>query len=153
MQNVAPGLGDNADLCSRSFSIFSRVSVRQNVELSDSIDPQKLAANAARRYRKLTRPGIFNAVQQEQILCGPPSGHRKCVPIAGARLSALHRAIIDRSRVESYQVIEASAVERQILHFALSYNSGDRGCRRIDYGSLFRNYDLLNQFAHFEPQV
>lgn len=65
MRGVASRLGDHVDLRAGSLSVFDGIGIREDVELPHRIDSQQLSTHSARRNRKLTRSGIFNAVQQE----------------------------------------------------------------------------------------
>ena len=71
MQLVASGLRYDADLSAGSFSIFGGVCPSKDIELPYRIDPEKVAADPARRHGKLARPGIFNSIQQHDIVAGP----------------------------------------------------------------------------------
>jgi hypothetical protein len=45
------------------------------------------------------------------------------------------------------------AVERQIFYFALAHHSRNRGGRGVDQRDRFRDDNLLDEIAHFKPEV
>src|SRR6185312_12698696 len=102
---------------------------------------------------KLTRPGILDAVQQEQVFAGAPSRHGEGVSIASAGVDALHRAVIDRAGIERNQTIEASTVEREVFNFALPDYAGHAGGSRVDQRGLFGNRHLLDNIANLKPYI
>ena len=57
------------------------------------------------------------------------------------------------ARVERDQIIEAAAIERQILHFLLIDHAGNGRRGGVDNGSLRGNRYLLQEAADFETHV
>src|SRR2546425_4607054 len=85
---IASGLRHNRDLRPGSLAVFGRVRSREDVEFTDRIDSQKVSAYAPGRYRELARSGVFNAVQQKDILQRPPPRDGEGIAIAGAGICA-----------------------------------------------------------------
>ncbi len=152
MQRIGPGLRDHADLRAGSLPVFGAVGVGLDVELADGVDAQQVAAHAARSDGELARPGVLNAVEQHQIVHGPPSIHRERISVAGAGVGAF-QAVVDDAGVQGHQIVEAAAVERQVLHFALSDESRNRGRGGVDHGGLFGDGHFLREIANLEPQI
>ncbi len=126
MERVGSGAGDDADLRSGALSIFGGVGIGEDIELADSVDPQQFTARATGRDGELARAGVFDAIQQEQIVSGAPSRYGERVAVAGAGVGALHGAIVDGRRVERDQVVKAAAIERQVSQLTLAHQPGDR---------------------------
>ena len=114
--------------------------------------PSKFSAHAAGRHGELAGAGVFDAIEQENIVQRPPARNRKGVSHAGDGIGAL-QAITDGSGIQRDEVVEAASVERQILYFALAHNSGNRGSGGIDHRRFRHHGYLLHQIADFELQV
>ena len=153
MHGVASRLGDHVDLRARPLSVFGGIRVGEDVELPHGVDSQQLSAHTARRHRELAGSGVFDAVQQEQVVAGPAPRHGKRVSVAGTGVGALHGAEVDGSGIQGNQVVEAAPVQRQILHFALAHHSRDGGGRGVDQRDRFGNGDLLDEIAHLKPKI
>ena len=143
MQLIAPRLGHDADLRAGALPVFGGVGVSKSVELAHGVDAEQLPADPTRRNRKLAGAGKFHAVQQEHVFRRPPPRHRKRVAVARTGLRALHGAVIDRTRVQRQQVVEAAPVQRQIFHLALPHQPGFRRCGDIHHQRPFVHHDLL----------
>ena len=89
MQVVGSRLRHHVHLSARALPVLGAVRIGQKVELPYRVDAQKVAADTAREDGKLTRPGVFDAVQQDQIVRGAAPCDRKRIAIAGAGISAL----------------------------------------------------------------
>ena len=121
VQRVRARTRDHAHLPARSFTVFGGVGICEHIEFAYRIDSQEITAGSSRGDGQLAGSGVLDPVEQKQILAGPPARYRKRVPVAGARLRAFHGAVVDRAWVQGNQVVEAAAVERQILYFALAH--------------------------------
>ena len=66
---------------------------------------------------------------------------------------ALFKAVVDRPGLSVDQIVEAAAVERQILHFALAHEARNRGGGGIDHGNILGNGDLLKILSDLEPYI
>ena len=115
-QFISARLRDHAHVRSRAFAVFRRVGVGQHIELPDGFDAQQLPADTARSNPNAVAARVLDAVQQEEILQRPAPGHGEIVPSSACGRLTLERRIVDGSRVESDQVIEAAPVQRQILN-------------------------------------
>src|SRR5579871_4262035 len=153
MQNVRARLCDYADLRACALAVLSAVCVRNDIEFADSVDAEQLAASSSRCNGKLARAGVFNSVKQKQVVTWPAPLNRECVAIARAGVSAFHGAVIDSAGVESDQVVEAAAIQGQILDLALVDDSRDRSGCGVHYGSFGGHGHLLDQFADLELQI
>ena len=152
MQKIRAGLGHDRDLRPRPLPVFGPIRVREHIELTHRVDSQQVAAHAARSDRKLARPGVFNAIQQEQVVHRAPSRYCECVPVARTGLRALQR-VIDGPGVKGEQIVEAAPVERQILDLGRADESGNRRSGRVDQRSLSRKRHLLDELANLQSQV
>ncbi len=56
------------DLRAGPLAVFGGVGVGEDIELADGVDAQQFAADAAWRDRQLAGSGVFDAVQEKQIL-------------------------------------------------------------------------------------
>ena len=66
---------------------------------------------------------------------------------------ALFKAVVDGAGIEGDQVIEAAAIERQILHLALAHHAGDRRGGGVDDGRLLGDRHLGDELADLELEV
>src|ERR1019366_321979 len=81
VERVGSGARDDADLRSGALSIFGGVGIGEDVELADGVDAQQFAARAAGRDGKLARAGVFDAIQQEQVVSGAPTRYGERVAV------------------------------------------------------------------------
>ncbi len=118
--------------------------------------PSKLLTGSTRLHVVLGGAGEFNAIEQEKILLRTISIDREVVSVGGIRnadAAGFLPGEIDDAGIEREQLIEASAVERQILNLELADDSrciggGDGHDRRI---ALHRH--LLAGFANLQRQI
>ena len=68
VQRVGSGLRHHADLRAGALAVFGAVGVGEDVEFAHGVDAQQFAADAAGRDGELARSGVFDAVQQDQIV-------------------------------------------------------------------------------------
>ena len=80
MQFVGAGCGDDADLRAVALAVAGAVGVGDHVELAHRIHAQQLAAGAARRHVDQRSAGVFDAVQQKQIVLRPASADANMLP-------------------------------------------------------------------------
>ena len=59
----------------------ARIGVGEDVEFAHRVDAQQIAADAAGRDRELARPGVFDAVQQHQVVAGTPASTENVLPL------------------------------------------------------------------------
>ncbi len=109
----------------------------------------------------LTPPGVMASwlepvysmpFSSNRLSAGRRPVDRKRVAVAGAGVGAL-QAVVDRAGIQRDQVVEAAAVERQILDLALAHHAGNGGRGGVDHRDFFGDGDLLGELADFEPQV
>src|SRR5882762_7805554 len=119
MQLIGPGLRDHADLSAGSFAVFGRIGIADHIEFTDGVNAQQLPADASRRDTDVAAARVFNSIQQEKVVVWPPPGHSEIGSFAGAyRRPGLERRIVDGPGIESNQVVETAAVERQVFDFS-----------------------------------
>ena len=152
MQRIRSRLGDHADLSARALAVLGAVRIREHVEFAHGVDPQQIAADAARRDGELAGSGVFDPIQQHHVFHGTPSRHRERISIAGAGGGTLQN-VVDDSRIERHQIVEAAAVERQFFYLALIHQSGNGGGRGVDQGRVGGHGDFFGNGADFQAQI
>src|SRR5437899_11759879 len=128
MQLIGAGLRDHADLPAGALAVFGRIGIAEYIELPDGVNAQQLAADSSRRDTDVAAPRVFNPVQQEKIVRRPPAGHSEIGAFPGAYRRSRLEVVEDGPRIESNQVVETAAVERQIFDFSFPDQSRNR-CR------------------------
>src|SRR5262245_61415992 len=118
MQLIGAGLRDHADLPASALAVFGRIGISEHIELPDRVNAQKLAADSSRRDTDVAAARIFNPIQQEKIVGRPPPRHSEIGTFAGAHRRAGLEVVEDGPRIESNQVVETTAVERQVFDFS-----------------------------------
>ena len=123
---VGAGLRDDIDLRPGSLPVLGRVGVTDQVEFPNRVNAQQLPADAARRVGLNARTAVLDSVQQKQVLQRPPPRHGEGVPFSGRRrVRRFQRGIIDRACIQGDEVIETTAIQRQILYLLLIDQPGD----------------------------
>ncbi len=125
VQLIGPGLRDCADLRAGAFSVLGAVGVGEDVEFADGVDAEQIAADAAGRDGELAGAGVFDAVQQEQILVAAAAFDGKRIAVAGAGSRALHGAVVDCAGIERDEVVEAAAVKGEFFDLFFADDAGD----------------------------
>src|SRR6266571_1315195 len=119
MKLVGSGLGDDANLCPGAFAVFGGIGIAEDVEFSHGVDPQQLPAHASWRHRDGAGSGVFDSVQQEDVLVRLSAAHGKIVPFASSVLRpGSHGGKADGPGIESDEVVETPSVERQFFYLA-----------------------------------
>ena len=124
---ICAGGGYDVDLCARTLAVFRSVRVFHHGKFSDCIHTQELAAGSSGSVVNLRSPRVFNSVEQIQILLGPAPRRGEHVAhdrVRRANPSRPLRCVVHDSRIERHQLVVTAAVQRQILHLALSNQSG-----------------------------
>ena len=153
VQGVAAGLRDYQDLGSGAFAVCRVVSAGEDVELTDCVDAEKVAADSARGDSELARTRVFDSVEEDQVVHGTAARDGEGVAVAGAGLRTLEGAVVDGPGVEGDQVIEAASVEGELFDLALSDDSGDWRGGGVDWRRLFGDGHLLLERADFESKI
>ena len=83
---------------------------------------------------------------------GAAGRHGERVAVAGAGSGAFQR-VIDGAGIEGHQIVEAAAVEGEILDLAFADHAGDRGSGGIDDRRFFGDRHLGDEFAHLKLEV
>ena len=79
VQLIGARSGDDADLRAVAFAVGGAIGVGRHVELAHRIDAEQLAARSAGRHVDERRTGVFDAVQQKQIVLRAAAAHREHV--------------------------------------------------------------------------
>src|SRR5947208_912749 len=85
MQIVIAGGRNDRNLSARPLPIVRSISVAYCIEFPHRLHSQQLTARAARRDVDKRSSGVFNAVQQKQVVLRTPPGDRKHVSHRGVR--------------------------------------------------------------------
>src|SRR5262249_52441859 len=123
MQLIGAGLRDYADLPARSLAVFGRIGISEHIELPDRVNAQKLAADSSLCHRDVCRASVFTPKQKKKMVGGPPPRHSEIGTFAGAHRRAGLEVVEDGPRIESNQVVETTAVERQVFDCSLPHES------------------------------
>ena len=84
MQGISAGLRDYADLRTGAFAVFGGIGVGEDIEFADRVDAQQFSADAAGGDAELAGAGVFDAVEEDDVIGGAASGHRERVAVTGA---------------------------------------------------------------------
>src|SRR5439155_6469041 len=88
-------------------------------ELPDGVNAQQLAADSSRRDTDVAAARVFNPIQQEKIVGRPPPGHSEIGTFTGAHRRPGLEVVEDGPGIESNQIVETTAVERQVFDCSL----------------------------------
>ena len=87
MQLVGARLGHDQNLTAGTLAVLGAVGIAQNVEFLHRFNAQQLPTGAAGLHVVFSRAGVFDAVQQEQVLLRPIAGDGEIVSSGGIRNS------------------------------------------------------------------
>ena len=153
---VAARAGGDNDLASRALAELGAVRVALDVEFADGVNAEEHAAAAARLHVVFGGAGVFDAVQQENILLGTIARDGEIVGGGGVRdagAAGLLGREIDDAGIEREEEIVAAAVEGKIVDLLFGDESGDIACGGVDDGSVGDDGDLGFDGADLELKV
>ena len=88
MQLIGARLRDHVDLPAHALAVFRAIGVAHHVEFAYSVDAQQLPADASGRDPDIAAAGVFNPIQQEEVLFRAPPGHGEIACLARASLAS-----------------------------------------------------------------
>src|SRR6185312_4317780 len=124
---VCAGHGDDADLRSSALAVVCSVGIGDDVEFAHGIHAEKLTAGASGCDVDKRCSGVFNAVQEEEIVLRAAAGdgkhvaHRRvgCAGTAGAL-----GGVVDGGGIQGEKLVVTAAIEGQLFDLALVDNAG-----------------------------
>ena len=156
MQGVGAGAGDDADLCAVALAVGGAVGVRDHVELAHGFNAEQLAAGAAGRDVDERSAGVFNAVEQEEVVLRSAAANGEHVAdgrVGGTDTAGALGGVVHGAGVEREQSVVAAAVEGKLLYLVLvdEPRGGLRG--GVDGGLGRVDDDLLLHLGDAEDEV
>ncbi len=129
---IAAGLRDDDDLAAGMLAEFGAVGVALDVKFSHSVDAEQRPAGAAGLHVVFGGAGVFDAIEEKEILLRAIAGDREVVGgrgIGDAGAAGFLRSEIDDSGIERKEEVEAAAVEREFFNLPRADQAGDiAGC-------------------------
>ena len=150
MQPVGAGARDGIDHAARRAAKLCGIGVRENLKFKHRFDAEKDSGNRAGRL--IVNVVDVGAIQQKTALLGSHAVDRDLGRAAADRVVAAGIYRVD-SRLEQGQLLERPAVERQVAHLLLIYQTAHRAGGQVDRRCDGLDADLLRALANFQPQV
>ena len=147
MQLVGPRGCHDADLSAGAFAILGAITIREDVVFAHGIDSEQHPAGPGRRNEQAGRVGadVIDSIDQKSIGFRPFARHGEGRP--GVVVECI-RGVIGHTYVEGEELIEAAAIQRQLLDLLLADQSGRRDGRGVHQGSSLGHRDLLHDASH-----
>src|SRR5215469_7445328 len=114
MPLVGPALRCDNHLTSRVLSVFRAVGVAQDIEFTNVLDSQKLAAGASGLHIVFGRAGELDSVEQKQVLLGAITRNGEVVSRRRVRYASptgLLRSKVDDPGIQREKQVIAPSVQ------------------------------------------
>ena len=155
-KSIGAGGGDDADLRAVALAVGGAVGVGDHVEFAHCVDAEQLAAGAAGRDVDERGAGVFDAVEEEEIVLRTAAADGEHVAdggVRGADAAGALAGVVDGGGVEGEQFVVAAAVEGKLLDLALVDEAGGllRGGVHAGIGGV--DFDGLLDGGNTEDEV
>ena len=124
MELIGARSGYDRDLRPRALSVFRSVVVLHQFKFADGIHTQKLSAGAAGRHIDLEEPVYSIPFKRKRFASGRCPETENMLPTAEADVPtppARSPVTLTMPGIQSQKIVEAPAIQRQILHLPLAH--------------------------------
>ena len=156
MQRVCSRGGDDRDLRAVALAVAGAVGVGDDVEFAHRVDAEQLAAGAAGRDVDERGSGVLDSVEEEEIVLRAAAADGKHVAHRGVGGSGAARTlagIVHGGGIEGQQLVEAAAVERELLDLALVDETGGLLRSGVHDRVAGLDYNRFADRAHAQSEV